>query len=175
MCSSDLHLGKYFSEFIEAIRANKVRMGLDTLLFWRALLALDATALRFKARFDLLGQLRTFFERIRPTPIERLIDVMTSTQLAFDLLELARKAPGDVSQSIDDVIVERPLVAVRSESAPQQTIRVNNDALLIALPLGAASLFVIGLFVPLNVIGEVIVWTALLFTASAALIRRAAT
>jgi ubiquinone biosynthesis protein len=172
---AERHLGKYFSEFIEAIRANKVRMGLDTLLFWRALLALDATALRFKARFDLLGQLRTFFERIRPTPIERLIDVMTSTQLAFDLLQLAHDAPGDVSQSIDDVIVERPLVAVRSESAPQQTIRVNNDAVLIALPLGAASLFVIGLFAPLNVIGEVIVWTALLFTASAALIRRATT
>jgi ubiquinone biosynthesis protein len=172
---AERHLGKYFSEFIEAIRANKVRMGLDTLLFWRALLALDATALRFKARFDLLGQLRTFFERIRPTPIERLIDVMTSTQLAFDVLQLAHDAPGGVSQSIDDVIVERPLVAIRSESAPQQTIRVNNEALLIALPLGAASLFVIGLFAPLNVIGEVIVWTALLFTASAALIRRAAT
>src|SRR5205814_6362809 len=92
---AERHLGKYFSEFITAIRANKVRMGLDTLLFWRALLALDSTALRFEAQFDLLGELRSFFGQHRPSPVERVLAVVTNRELALDLFDLARFGPGD--------------------------------------------------------------------------------
>ncbi len=126
------HLGKYFGEFIEAIRSNKVRMGLDTLLFWRALLALDSTALRFEAQFDLLGELRRFFEQHRPTPFERVVALATSSELAFDLFDVSRFAPRDVSQTLEDATVERASISVRREVSRGRARGDNNDTRLMA-------------------------------------------
>jgi ubiquinone biosynthesis protein len=71
--AADRHLGKYVGEFIGAIRDNKVRMGLDTLLFWRTLIVLDATALRFRDSFELLDVMRDFFREVRPGVAERFL------------------------------------------------------------------------------------------------------
>jgi ubiquinone biosynthesis protein len=138
------HLGRYFGEFITAIRANKVRMGLDTLLFWRALLALDSTALRFEAQFDLLGELRSFFEKHRPTPMERVLALVTSRELAMDLVTLARTAPKDVQRTLDDAATNRLLVSVRREISSAQLRRENNDARwLAACVAGIAALLLL--------------------------------
>jgi ubiquinone biosynthesis protein len=126
------HLGRYFGEFITAIRDNKVRMGLDTLLFWRALLALDSTALRFQEQFDLLGELRTFFERNRPTPVQRVLSLVTSRELAMQVLELVRSAPDHVSRVLDDAAEDRPLLSVRREISRVRIHHENDDARLLA-------------------------------------------
>ena len=137
------HLGRYFGEFITAIRNNKVRMGLDTLLFWRALLALDSTALRFEAQFDLLGELRTFFERHRPTPLERVMALVTNKELAQDLVELTRHAPGDVHRALGDASGERPLCSVRREISRARLRRDNDDVRLLAAALAATALWIL--------------------------------
>jgi ubiquinone biosynthesis protein len=133
------HLGRYFGEFITAIRDNKVRMGLDTLLFWRALLALDSTALRFEAHFDLLGELRTFFERHRPTPVERVISLVTNKQLAMSILDLVRYAPEQTQRTIEDVSGERPLLSIRREIARGES----HDVRWVAAALAGMALLVI--------------------------------
>jgi len=126
------HLGRYFGEFITAIRENKVRMGLDTLLFWRALLALDSTALRFEAQFDLLGELRTFFEQHRPTAAQRVLSLVTSRELAAQVFDLVHLAPDQVGRMLRDTVEERPLVSIRGEISRARIRRENGDVRLLA-------------------------------------------
>lgn len=137
------HLGKYFGEFITAIRDNRVKMGLDTLLFWRALLALDSTALRFEEQFDLLGELRSFFERYRPGPLERVMALLTDRDLAEQIRELVTGAPRQAEQALDDLIVERPLVSIRREVSRAQQKRENGDVRLLAAGLAAAAVLLL--------------------------------
>ncbi|HEX7154255.1 MAG TPA: AarF/ABC1/UbiB kinase family protein [Thermoanaerobaculia bacterium] len=137
------HLGRYFGEFITAIRDNKVRMGLDTLLFWRALLALDSTALRFEAQFDLLGELRSFFEKHRPTPFERVVSLVTSRELATDVLDLARTGPANAARLLDDVTLDRPLLTVRREISVARTRSESRDVRLIAACIAGIGLLIL--------------------------------
>lgn len=59
---AELRLAGRFSDKVSAIvRKHRLRMSMDTLLFWRVLITLDSTAQRFSAHFDLLHELRMFF------------------------------------------------------------------------------------------------------------------
>lgn len=89
----DRHLGKYAGEMLQVVRRHHVRISTETLLFWRALEALDATAIRFSQYFDLLNSLRGFFERIRPSPAERLCQTVVDDRLWRQLAQLALVAP----------------------------------------------------------------------------------
>ncbi|MEW6729939.1 MAG: AarF/UbiB family protein [Acidobacteriota bacterium] len=85
----DRHMGKYFGELLGIVRRHHMRIGVDTLLFWRALSALDYSALSMSRHFDLLHELRVFFEQIRPSPAERLINMITDRKLIMDVAELS--------------------------------------------------------------------------------------
>jgi ubiquinone biosynthesis protein len=66
------HLGKYVGQMIEISRRYRLVYDMSFLLYWRALQALDSTALRLDPEFDLMGELRSFFATIRPGFAERL-------------------------------------------------------------------------------------------------------
>ncbi len=70
---SERHIGTYINEFIKAIRRNQVRMGYGMILFWRALMTLDSTALRFQQQFDLLNELQSFFVATRYAKLGRYL------------------------------------------------------------------------------------------------------
>jgi ubiquinone biosynthesis protein len=91
------HLGLYFGEFISAIRRNKVTMGIDTLLFWRALITLDATALRFRQRFDLLDAMQKFFAEHRPSLWDRVVQMLSDEKAWAAAGALVADGPGDVA------------------------------------------------------------------------------
>jgi len=82
------HLGRYTAEIFDVVRRNQVRMSMDTLLFWRTLNALDSSALRLSGHFDLLAQLRNFFEEVRPPFIERLLNAVSDQLQPTDATEL---------------------------------------------------------------------------------------
>jgi ubiquinone biosynthesis protein len=108
----DVHLGKYSAQMFGVARRNRVRMRTDTLLFWRALNTLDSSALRLSAVFDLLAELRHFFEQLRPTVGERVMGLLTDQRLALNAHELAYSAPRYLSEFLDDVLrgqLEPPL------------------------------------------------------------------
>jgi ubiquinone biosynthesis protein len=89
----DRHLGKYFGELLGVVRRHRLRIGAETLLFWRAMSALDYSALSMSRHFDLLHELRVFFEHLRPGPIERLIKVLTSQRFMMDVADLSSAMP----------------------------------------------------------------------------------
>jgi ubiquinone biosynthesis protein len=128
--AADRHLGKYVGEFIGAIRDNKVRMGLDTLLFWRTLIVLDATALRFRESFELLDVMRAFFVEIRPGAAERLLAMLADPRPAYAAWDLCRDGAGQASRIVDPLRAW-PLPVV--ESAREDDARGQVKPLVLAL------------------------------------------
>jgi ubiquinone biosynthesis protein len=118
----DLHLGKYATEMFEVVRRYHLRASLNTLLFWRALHALDAAALRLSDHFDLMRHMRDFFEHIRPKLVDRALTMLTDRRLIVELVELVRAIPdrsvsifSDVLQSDD----EGPLHSIHINGYPE--------------------------------------------------------
>ncbi len=141
----DRHIGKYFGELIGLVRKHQMRIGVDTLLFWRALGALDYTALSMSRHFDLLHELRVFFEQIRPGPVERLIKVITSRKFVTDVAELSPAMPDYMNN-----IVNRLLEDDSKRSLMVQEALEDNPSDLLAtrcvtVALVGVSLTVVGL------------------------------
>ena len=87
------HMGTYFGRMLGAVRRHHLRLGIDTLLFWRAMSALDYSALSMSSHFDLLDELRDFFGQIRPGPVERLLDVLNDRRFKTDVAALTTRTP----------------------------------------------------------------------------------
>src|SRR5215213_333853 len=141
----DRQMGKYFGEMLGAVRRHRLRMGIDTLLFWRAMSALDYSALSMSSHFDLLRELRIFFKQIRPGTVDRLMNVLTDRRFETDLAELTTRMPGYVSdafKSLLDRAVIRPLVVRESrETYPSDLTSTRClAAALVGLSLTVAAL-----------------------------------
>jgi ubiquinone biosynthesis protein len=59
------HLGSSFDAMVGVVRRHGYSTTMDYMLFWRAMIMLDAVALRLDPDFDLTRQMRRFFERRR--------------------------------------------------------------------------------------------------------------
>jgi ubiquinone biosynthesis protein len=78
------HLGKYIGRMIDISRRYRLLYDMDFLLYWRAMNALDSTALRMSPEFDLMGEVRQFFEQTRPNVAQRFADVVLDTRRLTD-------------------------------------------------------------------------------------------
>jgi hypothetical protein len=78
--AEDKHLGKVGGEMFDVIRRNKLKGTTSVLLFWRALYALDVSALKLAEYFDLMAEMKAFFIRIRPGLCERAISTATNRE-----------------------------------------------------------------------------------------------
>lgn len=76
------HLGKYVGRMIDISRRYQLVYDMSFVLYWRALQALDSTALRLNPDFDLMGELRAFFTTVRPGMAERLSAAADARRLA---------------------------------------------------------------------------------------------
>jgi ubiquinone biosynthesis protein len=77
-----------FAETMFAVvRRNHLIVGMDTLLFWRAMIILDASVLQLCPSFDLLHELRVFFMQYRPGLLARIREIgkMESAPAAINL------------------------------------------------------------------------------------------
>ena len=106
------HLGRFSAMMFEIVRRNHVRLTVDTLLFWRAMNALASTAVRLPDYFDLLGEMRGYFEATRPGPIARIAELFAlpavverSAQLR-GILETLPTASGELRDGTLDINVE---------------------------------------------------------------------
>jgi ubiquinone biosynthesis protein len=92
------HLAKYTAEMIEVSRRNHLRYGMNYLLFWRSLNHLNATLWLVAPDYDLMGQLRSFFEEIRPSLFERVRTAVLSPAAKSRWAELVSGAPSDLGE-----------------------------------------------------------------------------
>jgi ubiquinone biosynthesis protein len=87
------HLGKFADELMALLYRNRVRLDLDTLLFWRALIVLDATFLKRAGDFDLQAAVREFF-LARGFGLLRLVPTLAGIDWSEATGEFARLARG---------------------------------------------------------------------------------
>jgi ubiquinone biosynthesis protein len=142
---TERQMGKYFGEMLGAVRRHHLRMGLDTLLFWRAMSALDYSALSMSSHIDLLSELRNFFEHIRPGPVERLLQVITDRRFATDVAELIPGVPDYVNSIMKSLLSKdfrQRLVVQESVENCHSDLRVTR---CLAAALVGVSLTVAGL------------------------------
>lgn len=138
----DQHLGKYAGQMLTVVRKHHVRISTDTLLFWRSLEALDATALRFSKYFDLLKSMRTFFERIRPSAGERVWRVATDRALWQSMLRLVQDAPRQADSILQNLARQTPFETrvQETDSTRRDENRRARDIAFLIFGLGAAVL-----------------------------------
>jgi ubiquinone biosynthesis protein len=167
---TDRQMGKYFGEMLSAVRRNRLCMGLDTLLFWRAMSALDYSALSMSSHFDLLHELRVFFRKIRPGPFERLSDVLTDRRFATEVAELTPAIPDYLNNITKDLLgrnVGWTLTVQESLEGHSSDLRATR---CMAATLVGVSLTIIGLggHIDKTLMALVLSLAALLFTFSLA-------
>lgn len=87
------HVAKVIGDITDIMRRHHVRLDLDTLLFWRAVIALDSSALSLSDHFDLIREMRLYFTRCRPSPLQRWVKTLTDIQHAEALGRSLSLAP----------------------------------------------------------------------------------
>jgi ubiquinone biosynthesis protein len=101
------HLGKYIGQMIDISRRYRLLYDMSFLLYWRALNALDSTALRMSGTFDLMAELREFFEQIRPGVFERLAAVTVDQRRLLVVRRLQAQLRDRAAAALDDTAAGR--------------------------------------------------------------------
>jgi ubiquinone biosynthesis protein len=136
--------GRFSDRMSTLVRTHRLRMSMDTLLFWRVLITLDSTALRFTAHFDLLHELRTFFLgtqvddfmqafTAQVAPDRQLAEVRERLADGIRAGEVLRQATG--STPLRTVSAESPHAAA---AAASRTVRLTIAIVMIAAIAPAA-------------------------------------
>jgi ubiquinone biosynthesis protein len=135
----DRHLAKYTGEMIDVSRRNGLRYDLSYLLFWRALNNLNGALWHIDPTFDMLAELRSFFEEIRPGDAARLRMLLSNRRWQASLKALGTEGPGKVSLVLDETAGGRPLVQVTWTMAPVQRGRESAHARRLGIALVSLS------------------------------------
>jgi ubiquinone biosynthesis protein len=135
-------IGKYIGEMIGAIRGARYKMTMDTMLFWRALMMLDASALRLPGIFDLNDALRKFFTLKQPNIANRLVTIMRSPQPVMEYVDLVDTMPDHVSNALSDLTHGNFRMRVLAEDAAARQNALNQQTRYIVAALLAVSMIV---------------------------------
>jgi ubiquinone biosynthesis protein len=143
-------LASFAGDMAELIRRHKMQMGWSSLLFWRALNALDATASRFPGYFDLLETLRVFFEPGPAEIVERVLDVGRDPERAAALASLMLHEPRYLTDVLDVLVERQPVWQTELEESPVAFRANNRRARGLAFACVGLSLALLGLMSPLD-------------------------
>jgi ubiquinone biosynthesis protein len=146
------HLGKYVGEVADLTRRYRLRIAMSTLLFWRALIALDSTAQRFPGYYDLLEAMQAFFRPSGGELAERLIDIGLDTDRALAVASLARDEPERLTRIFRALLERRREWGAELEESPLVQRANNRRTRGVALALVGLSLVVLGLGTPFDAV-----------------------
>ena len=99
----DRHLGNTVGQLLAVLQDEKMRMTMDTLLFWRAVIALDASALSISEHFDLLREMRDFFQRKQARTLRRRTEELLDFSAMVSRIHLLQEAHSDWRSISQDV------------------------------------------------------------------------
>lgn len=138
------HVARSSNAIFEMLREHRLRVTLNNLLFWRTLVALNASAFRLSPRFDLLGVQRTFFAAYGSDPLDEAYTIVRDS-----VQEQIRALLGGELGRIGQVLAvqsegEQKIGAVVTASAPDARDR-DRHAHALTLALVGLSFAVAGL------------------------------
>ncbi|MET0443176.1 MAG: AarF/ABC1/UbiB kinase family protein, partial [Pseudorhodoplanes sp.] len=103
------HIGELVGQMTDIMRRHHVRIDLETLLFWRAVIALDSSALTLCPQFDLAGEMRLYFAATQMQPAQRVLKAMTDRRRIASIVRLADMMPRATSSLTALATMERQL------------------------------------------------------------------
>ncbi len=127
---SERHLGRAFDSMVGVVRRHHYRAPMEYLLFWRAIITLDALALRVSPAFDLTAEVRKFFLN----RMDAECDLVGSTaRAAFSALANRKRA--------EKVDTSARNLAIQQEATPVASRGWNRDfrllgSVLLLIPVG---------------------------------------
>jgi ubiquinone biosynthesis protein len=133
-------VARFSDEMLGAVRHHHLRISIDTLLFWRAMIVLDATLLQLWDGFDLLSELREFFAQYRPGIIDRALEILVPDRRLGTLVQLLSNSAGRVDEVLSGLVAGRFELGVIVKESPQQRRHENRR-------LGAIILSLVGISV----------------------------
>lgn len=104
---SETQIATVADRLLQVLRRNHAALRLDTLLFWRAIILLDANFTRPEMDFDLNRSLQTFFTLHAPSPAQRVFAALTRPALIAEVQEFRASAPGRAGQLLEQVRAPR--------------------------------------------------------------------
>lgn len=122
------------------VHHQNLKISIDTLLFWRSMIVLDATLLQLWQGFDLLGELRNFFVQYRPGVIDRAIEVLMPEKSLITLVQLAGNSASRVDEILSRLVSGRFEADVTIRESPRTQRSENSRVRSIVLALAGASI-----------------------------------
>jgi ubiquinone biosynthesis protein len=123
--AKDRLVARFSDEMVAEARREHLRISVDTLLFWRAVIVLDGTLLQLWPGFDMMREVRQFFARYRPGILDRTVQFLTPERHLATLMDLAMESAGKVDQILSDVVAGRFEAKIVMKESPQ-TRRLEN-------------------------------------------------
>lgn len=142
------HVGTVVGDIMNVLRRHRVHVDMDTLLFWRATIALDSSALSISPDFDLVGEMRYFFESTQPSVVQRAVNMAIEPEpwlAAYDVVLRALNSSRWTSTDLTPRLASR---IVLEESGPFRAA-ANRDMRWIALSLWSVVVVILAVRVPL--------------------------
>jgi len=137
----DRLVAKFTEDMVTVVRHQHLRISVDTLLFWRAVIVLDATILQVWPRFDMLRELRVFFAEYRPGVLDRSIQLLTPEAHLDTLVALATESAGKFDEILSEIVSGRFEAKVTLKES-QQMRRAGNRRIRSSV-LGLAGISII--------------------------------
>lgn len=147
------HLATHGAEMLGVVRRNRLRLSMNTLLFWRALYTLDSVALRLSDYIDLMSQIQSFFYRIRPGLAERWVLTLYDRDWQLTVAGQACSAPLQAKELLSDLSRGGGRSSIRLNAAPslrRSRVAQARDFAVALAGLSAAVLGTTGVGAPLG-------------------------
>lgn len=136
-------IASFADAMFTVVRHHNLKISIDTLLFWRALIVLDAAVLQLWPDFDLLTELRNFFVQYRPGIIDRLIEVVTPERRLATMVQLAANSASRVDEILTGLVSGRFELSAAIKDSPQMRRRENRRVEAVVLSLVGFSLILL--------------------------------
>jgi hypothetical protein len=153
-------------ELIDVTRRHRLHFDMTYLLFWQTLNTLNTTILRTSPTFDLMSELRSFFQQTRPGAVQRMLQLVTDHRQAAAMTHLVRSAPDYVNAFRRELAERRYELPVVVQESPRKRSANDTHTTWLALVVVGISLTVLGTITDLDVtVRRIIISVALvLFT-----------
>jgi ubiquinone biosynthesis protein len=112
-------VARFSDEMVAVARRQHLRISVDTLAFWRAVIVLDGTVLQICPRINMLREVRVFFDEFRPGVLDRSVQLLTPETHLATLVELAMESAGKADQILSDLISGRFEAKISLKESPQ--------------------------------------------------------
>ncbi len=154
-------VARFSDEMVGVARRQKMRISVDTLLFWRAVIVLDGSILQLWPAFNMLDEVRVFFAEFRPGILDRAVKLLTPEAHLSTLTDLAMESAGKLDQLLSDVVSGRFEAKVVLRESPQMRRFENRRIRSCALGLTGLSVLLLSRLSTGSAAHEAI-WTAAL-------------